>query len=46
MLKNSLKILGTTEIMCFELKFLQKEKKISQTYCRDDFSSVLDPSRC
>ena len=44
MLTNSLKILDTTENESLELKVWQKDKKIWQSYCREDFSSVLDPS--
>ena len=46
MLTNSLKILDTTENESLERKFLQKDKKIWQNYCRADVSSVSDHTTC
>ena len=43
MLKNSLKILDTTENDPLEHKFLQKDQKIWQNYCRAGVSSVDCP---
>ena len=44
MLTNSLKILDTTQNESLELKAWQKDQKLWENYCREDFSSVLDPS--
>ena len=46
MLRNSLKISGTTKTEFFELKFFQIDKKIWQNCCLEDFSSVSDHLTC
>ena len=46
MLTNSLKILDTTENQSCKHKFLQKDQKIWQNYCRADVSSVSEHATC